>query len=344
MGLIKNTLEQVDDFMRHDTGDQMSKQLKSNIAKSITLIGFMVIGFIFVIVMLFGGMYRINERQEAVVYKFGKYDTTVSEAGIHFKTPFADKVIKVPTTIQSTTFGYRIDEEGNEVTTNDSEMITSDFNFVNVDFFVEYKVSDSFKYVTTASDPDFVLQNILVSSVRSTVNTYTVDEVLTLAKDEIQSKVKDSVNAELNEQNIGLTLTQVTLQDSEPPTAEVKAAFDEVENARQKKSTLLNEAQAYSNKRLPDAQTKADSLVKEAEAYKQARINEANGATESFNNIYAEYVNNPQIVLERLYLDGVQEAIKNTNKIINTTDSTNVILSPDGKVSVPAATATTEGK
>ncbi len=288
--------------------------------------------FLLAILLILGIMgqsiYTINEQEEGVVFRFGKYINTTN-AGMHFKIPLIDDVVKVKTTIQSFTFGYDeltdVDNIVSEFENEEAEMITKDFNFVKTDFFIEYKVQNGFDFLMKTDDALEIVKNMVSSSIRSVVNTYMVDEVLTSAKEEIQSKVKENVNDKLMDKQIGLILTQVTLQDSEPSTNEIKLAFDSVENARQEKNTMLNEAQRYRNEIIPKAQSDADKIVQDAEGEKQGLISEAEGQRIRFLNLYNEFVKNKEVTKSRLYLETMESVLKDVTKVIDFDGSTKVL-------------------
>ena len=218
--------------------------------------------------------YTVDDKQQAVVTTFGAV-TDITDAGVHFKLPFGiQHVEKVDVNVyQKIELGYS-SASGNS-STSESTMITGDYNIVNVDFFVEYKISDPVAYLYSSNDPELILKNLIQSQVRNVVGSSAVDSVLTDGKENIQMQVKDLVAQILSEYNIGLTLVDVKIQDSEPPTQEVIEAFKAVETAKQKAETVVNDAKAYQNAQLPSAQAKADALIQNAEYLKQKRINEA---------------------------------------------------------------------
>ena len=175
--------------------------------------------------------YTINEQEQAVVTTFG-VSHAVTDPGLHFKIPFVQHVTKVNTTIQSLRIGY---DNNNDVVADESIMITSDFNFVDVDFYLEYRVSDPVKAVYASKDPDIILQNIAQSCIRAAISNYDVDSVLTTGKGEIQSRIKEMITEQFD-LFIMLVwqLANISIQDSEPPTAE-SHGFKAVETAKQGK-------------------------------------------------------------------------------------------------------------
>ena len=228
--------------------------------------------------------------------------------------PFIQQVRKVNTTIQGFSLGYDLDSNSSE--TDDSLMITSDYNFVNVDFFVEYRFSDPVKAVYASKDPVLILRNISQSCIRTVIGSYPVDDVLTTGKNEIQAAIKEMILERLSEQDIGIQLVNITIQDSEPPTSEVMEAFKAVETAKQGKETALNNANKYRNEQLPLAQAQADGIIKDAEAQKTERINEATAQVARFNAMYEEYIKNPTITKQRMFYEAMEEVLPDLKVVI----------------------------
>jgi membrane protease subunit HflK len=257
--------------------------------------------------------YTINEQEQAVLITLGKA-SSVTTPGLHFKIPFIQDVIKVDTTIRGFSIGYS--DDGDYAKEEESLMITSDYNFVNVDFFVEYRFSDPVKAVYASNEPVAILRNICQSCIRTVIGSYPVDEVLTTGKNEIQANIKEMIITRLNEQDLGVQLVNITIQDSEPPTIEVMEAFKAVETAKQGKETALNNANKYRNEKLPDAEANADAIIKSAEAQKTERINEATAQVARFNAMYEEYIKNPEITKQRMFFEAMEEVLPELKVII----------------------------
>ncbi len=273
---------------------------------------------LFVLITILNSFYTIKEQEQAVVTTFGQ-PQAVTAAGLHLKIPFIQKVEKVNTTIKGFAIGYN--ETTNQTVEDESLMITSDYNFVNVDFYVEYKVSDPIKAVYASDEPEFILKNIALSCIRSQIGLYDVDSVITTGKNEIQASIKERIMERLEEHDIGLQLVNITIQDAEPPTEEVLEAFKEVETAKQGKETAINNAEKYRNEELPAAEAQVDQILKEAEATKQARINEATGQVARFEATYAEYIKYPLITKQRMFYETMEELLPDMTVIIDNTES-----------------------
>ena len=263
--------------------------------------------------------YTVDDKQQAVVTTFGKV-TDITDAGVHFKLPFGiQQVRKVDVNVyQKIELGYSSDGDYYNVNVDESTMITGDYNIVNVDFFVEYKISDPVQYLYSSNDPELILRNLIQSQVRNVVGSSTVDAVLTDGKENIQMQVKELVSEILEEYDIGLTLVDVKIQDAEPPTLEVIEAFKAVETAKQQAETVINDAKAYQNAQLPQAQAQADKLIQNAEYLKQKRINEAKEQVAMFTAMYVEYAQNPAITRSRMYYETISEILPGVKLYINT--------------------------
>ena len=265
--------------------------------------------------------YTVDDKQQAVVTTFGKV-TDVVDAGMHFNLPFGiQHVQKVDVNVyQKIELGYRTDEYDTDYIAVDDEssMITGDYNIVNVDFFIVYKISDPEKYQFSSNNPELILRNLIQSQVRNVVGSSSVDSVLTDGKESIQMQVKDLVTEILTEYDIGLTLVDVKIQDSEPPTEEVVEAFKAVETAKQKAEAVVNDAKAYQNAKLPDAQAQADKLIQNAEYLKQKRNNEAKQQVAMFTAMYEEYARDPEITKSRMYYEAISEILPGVKLYINT--------------------------
>ena len=264
--------------------------------------------------------YTVDDKQQAVVTTFGKV-TDVTDAGVHFKLPFGiQQVEKVDVNVyQKIELGYS--NGSNAFNESESTMITGDYNIVNVDFFVEYKISDPVQYLYSSNNPELILRNLIQSQVRNVVGSSTVDSVLTDGKENIQRQVKELVTGILEQYDIGLTLVDVKIQDAEPPTQEVIEAFKAVETAKQKAETVINDAKAYKNAQLPEAQAKSDKLIQNAEYLRQKRINEAHEQVAMFQAMYAEYAQNPAITRSRMYYEAISGVLPDVKLYINTSGS-----------------------
>ncbi|MCR5520664.1 MAG: FtsH protease activity modulator HflK [Lachnospiraceae bacterium] len=268
-------------------------------------------------VIAFSSFFTLSEQEAAVITTFGNA-SSVTDSGLHFKIPFIQQVTKVDTTIKGFPIGY---EEGSSVSIEDeSLMITSDFNFVNVDFYVEYKVIDPIKYLYASQNPVTILKTISQSCIRSEIGSYDVDSVITTGKSEIQANIREKISQHLEDNDLGLALINITIQDSEPPTSEVLEAFMNVESAKQGADTAINNAKKYRNEQIPQAEAQIDQILKEANSTKEARINEAEGQVARFNALYSEYTKYPLITKQRMFYETMEELLPDLKVFIDNSD------------------------
>lgn len=294
----------------------MNEDVKDTIRKGAKIAKYVVI-ILIVLILGSNAFYTIGEQEQAVVTTFGK-PTSVSEPGLHFKIPFIQQVSLVDTTIKGFAIGYNQDTL--QSIESESLMITVDYNFVLIDFFVEYKVTDPVKYIYASDDPVGILKNLAQSCIRAQVGSYEVDKVITTGKNELQASIREKIEEKLEQRDLGLQLVNLTIQDAEPPTTEVMEAFKAVETAKQGKETAINNANKYRNEQLPEAEAKVDQVLKEAESTKQSRINEAEGQVARFNEIYAQYIKNPLITKQRMFYETMEEVLPDMKVIIDNSE------------------------
>lgn len=269
--------------------------------------------------------YSLKENEYAVITTFG-VPKVVNEPGIHFKIPIIQKGNRVPKTINGFPIGF--DPETDESIAKESFMITRDYNFVNVDFYVEYRVTDPTKYLYASENPVSILKNLTQSYIRDTIGLYDVDSVITTGKSEIQASIKEKIITRLDQEDIGIQLVNITIQDAEPPTAEVINAFKNVENAKQGKETSINRANQKRNEDIPAARAAADETIKTAQAQAQERINEANGQTARLIELYNEYQKYPLITKQRMFYETMEDILPDMKVIIEKSNGTTQTMLP----------------
>lgn len=310
-----------------ETGNKMEpktdKQIRAEAreeTRKLKLIVYGGLSAIVLVVTLLNSFFMTNEQQVAYTMTFGNA-TVVEGSGMHFKMPFITKKEEFEATTKEMAIGYNL--ETNESVDEESLMITSDFNFVNTDFHVEYKISNPIDFKFGSKDPEAILRNIAQASIRNTVGLYSVDEVLTTGRTEIQAIVREQIVEKLQNHRTGLSIVSVTIQDAEPPTTDVSNAFKAVETAKQTSESTVNNAKAAEQTKIPQAQADADRILKTAEAAKTERINQATQEVAEFRALYQEYMQNPETVKMQLYysmmeeiLPGMEIVIGNDSKVI----------------------------
>lgn len=278
-----------------------------------------------VLYLLGGSVYSLKENEYAVVTTFG-VPTVVGEPGMHVKVPLVQQMTRVPKTINGFSIGY--DKETNESIDAESFMITRDYNFVNVDFYAEYRVTDPVKYMYQSQDPVAILKMLTQSYIRDTIGLYDVDSVITTGKNEIQASIKEKIMTRLDEEDLGIQLVNITIQDAEPPTAEVIDAFKNVENAKQGKETSINKANQKRNEDIPAARAKVDETLKTANAKAEERVNEAKGQVARLNELYSEYKKYPLITKQRMFYETMEDILPDMKVIITKSDGSTQTMLP----------------
>lgn len=292
--------------------------------KLLKLFGIVVLA-LFLVITIFNSVYVLQEDEYAVIRTFGATQV-VEQPGIKFKIPYVQEMRKVSKAAKQFAVGY--DLETDVSYDNESFMITNDYNFVNVDFYFEYQITDPVKYFYASENPEEIVKNLAQSYIRDTVGSHTVDDVLTTGKYEIQTTVKTLLQERLIKEDIGISVTNAVIQDAEVPTEEVTQAFKNVEDAKQGMETAINNANADANTRIPKAKADADKIIKDAQAQKEALIAEAEGQTARFNSLYTEYINYPLITKQRMFYETMEDVLPHM-KVYITDGSTQTMLPLD---------------
>lgn len=290
--------------------------------------------FILVLVILgFSSFFQVDAEEAGVVTRMGKHVRTV-DPGLKAKLPFLEKVYKVPVERQKKQeFGFRTTEanvrtsyvRSSSATNDESLMLTGDLNLANVEWVVQYRVDNPYNYLFKVRNSDKSLRDISEAVMRQVVGDRTVNEVVTVGRAEIASKMKVELQKLCREYSLGVEIAQVVLQDVNPPEA-VKKAFNAVNEAQQEKETLINQAKSEYNKVIPKARGQAKETIQKAEGYATKRINNAQGNVARFNQLYREYVRAPEVTKRRIYLETLQEVIpKLGDKIVVSEGGNNMI-------------------
>ena len=270
-----------------------------------------------VVALGFGSVYQLQEDEYAVITTFGR-PSVVSTSGLKFKIPLIQRKTIVSKATQGFSIGYNLNTGAS--IEDESLMISVDFNFVNVDFYVEYRVVDPVKYLYNSREPVAILKMLCQSYIRDTIGLYGVDDVITTGKAEIQAAIRDKIVARLEQEDLGIALVNIAMQDAEPPTTEVQQAFKAVETSKQEAETAINNANKYANEQLPAAKANADEILQQAEAYKASRIAEAEGQASRFAELFAEYSKFQEITRQRLFYETIAQVFPDMKIIITGKD------------------------
>ncbi len=303
-----------------------SKEIRKKLS-TIKLIVYCILIALTVFFTLFTSIFSTTEQDIGFTETFG-ITSQIEGSGMHFKIPFFSHKYIYDATTKGMPIGYI--EGSNETQEEDSLMITSDFNFVNIDFYLEYRIIDPIEYHYGSNKPEAILKNIAQSAIRNTVGQYDVDSVMTVGKSEIEAKVFEDIIEELTHHHTGLQVVNVTIQDAEPPTTAVAAAFKDVENAKQNAETEINNAYKYENTEIPAAEAESEAVKQAANAAKTERVNQAKEEVANFEALFEEYQNNPDTVKQRLYYEALEEILPNMEIIIS--KDSKMIYVKDGSV------------
>ena len=267
-----------------------------------------IIGLI-ILIGLKGFIYSIGPDEVGVIQRFGKY-IGLSSPGLHAKIPFGvDRVtpIKVEKVFKEE-FGFKTLQPGVRTEyargsyLDESLMLTGDLNILDVRWIVQFKIKDPVKLLFATRDPLDNIHDITEVVMRRFVGDYSVDEVLTTKREEIDDLAQQEIQKILDDYNVGVQVVTVKLLDVNPPE-KVKPAFNEVNEAKQEKEKMINQAWEAYNKVIPKARGQAEKTIREAEGYATDKINRAKGESERFLVTLEEYKKAPEITRKRLYLE-----------------------------------------
>lgn len=284
------------------------------------------------LIIIFTSIKTVGPEEEGVVLYVGQYDRTV-EPGLHFILPFGiEEMEKIPVQRQlKQEFGFRTVEAGTttqysrENYGDESLMLTGDLNLANVEWVVQYRIVDSYRYLFQVRNADKALRDMSESAVRKVVGDRTVNEVLTVGRQEVATSVEVLLQRMCDEYENGIRIDQVVLQDVNPPEP-VKPSFNAVNEAQQERETLINQAESEYNRVIPRARGEADETIQLAEAYALTRVNEATGEAARFNSLFAEYVKAPEVTRKRMYLETMERILpKIGGKVIVDEKGNNVL-------------------
>ncbi len=296
---------------------------------------------VLVIIFAVSGTYKLVDGEEAVIMRFGEYYKTEIGGGLKWRIPIVDTKYEINTSkVRRMEFGYKTLDENNleydssyESIVNDSLMITGDENLVNVKASIQYKIVDTKDYLFNVDDPVGSLNIVAVSTIRRSVANNELDDVLADNKFAIMQEIKTDLQTICDDYGLGILITQVLLQDVDPPE-EVDDAFKDIVRAQLDKESRINEARSYENKIIPQANGEASKMLSEAEAYKESRINMAKGDVASFRHIYAKYKNSANITRTRLYLETIEDVLKDVDIVITKEDGNTLKFLPMDKNAV----------
>lgn len=283
--------------------------------------------------LAYTSIYTVQAESQGVVLRFGKYIKTV-EPGLRFKLPFGiDQVSIVPVRRQlKQEFGFGTSGATNpNQYSNDSEqdqersMVTGDLNAATVEWIIQYRIQDPQLYLFKVRDPGDTLRDISESVMRTVVGDRTVDEVITVGRQEIESEALAQLQTLVDKYELGLSIDQVQLKNVNPPEP-VQPSFNEVNQAQQEREQMINVANGEYNKEVPRARGEAEQKIQAAEGYALKRVNEAEGDVARFKAVFTEFLKAPEVTKQRIYIETMKEVVPSLGKKIILDDKASQIL------------------
>lgn len=298
----------------------LAKKVKSHGGPPKKLVALILI----VILLAIGGksaLYKVDTEETGVLLRLGRSVGT-AEPGLHMKLPFGiDEVYLVKTgRVLKEEFGFRTEQAGvrtvysSQDFSEESLTLTGDLNVSDVEWIVQYQIIEPEKFLFNISNPRATIRDLSEATVRSVIGNSNVSQVLTTERADLALKVEDDLQKILNSYDIGIRIVTVKFQDVNPPK-QVKAAFNEVNEAEQQKESLIFQAREQYNQEVPKARGVAKSRILEAEGYALARINRAKGEAERFNAIVKEYRKAPEVTRKRLYLETMDKVLPKVKEL-----------------------------
>ena len=267
------------------------------------------------LVLLWNCFYQVQPEEVGIVIRFGEYLPPPSEPGLNWKIPFVDGVTKVEVQRQQKEeFGFQTVTAGVRTQysrasfLDESLMLTGDLNVGVVEWIVQYRVTDPFQYLFKVRNVKETFRDLNEAVMREIVGDRTVTEVLTVGRQEVEVTAVERLQELCNQYETGISIDQVVLQDVNPPD-QVKASWDEVNQAQQQMDRLINEARAEYNQVIPRAKGEAEQTILQAKGYALARVNESQGDAKRFNSLYQAYRSAPQVTRQRMYLETMQKVL-----------------------------------
>jgi membrane protease subunit HflK len=281
--------------------------------KPVTVV-LIIIG-ILAVIFLGTSFYIVDQTEQAVITRFGRYHTT-TEPGLHFKLPFGiDKhyIVNVKT-VQTEQFGFRTVQSGisstySNLVTNESTMLTGDLNIVEVEWIIQYRIADPRAWIFNVNERTETIRDVSRSAINMLVGDRPIMDIMGSERSTIEAEGAAFMNETFRGYALGIDVIAVKLQNIDPP-AGVQEAFDDVNKAEQDMNRLINEGQQAYNAEIPRAKGESDRLVQVAQGYATERVNRANGDIARFNSVYEEYRKAPDVTRQRLYYEMIEEVFK----------------------------------
>lgn len=255
------------------------------------------------------GFFQVEPGEIAVIRTLGR-ETSRAEPGLHFRLPFVQQIDVVNVSaIRRLEIGFR----GDQNLPQEALMLTGDENIVEAHLIVQYQVADPSKFLFRLDSPETVLHSAAEVALRGVIGRTTIDEAITRGRGEVQTETQKYLQELMNTYESGISVTEVKLQNVDPPT-EVKDAFHDVVRAREEKEKLINQAKGYQEDVIPRARGEAERTLRQAEGYKEQRVARARGDAKKFDAVYAEYKKAERVTRRRLYLETMERVLDKVDR------------------------------
>ena len=280
----------------------------------------LILVVVFVIVTLSTGFFVVDQTEQAVILRMGKYLKTVGP-GLQFKIPFGiDSSYNVQTqTVQTLSFGYRATQSGNLYGSStsynyssymsESTMLTGDLNIVDIQWIVQYRIEDPYKWLFTINNQENTIRDLSRSVINQLVGDLPILSIMTSERTSIEIEAQEKLQKSLDSYGMGVKILTVKLQDIVPPAGDVQDAFEDVNKAIQDMNKYINEGKENYNRVIPAAEGEANKVIQDAQGYASERVNSANGDVARFTSVLEEYEKSPEITAQRLYLETMEKVL-----------------------------------
>ncbi|MGH6946962.1 MAG: FtsH protease activity modulator HflK [Kiloniellales bacterium] len=285
--------------------------------------GIAIAALLIVLAWLATGFYRVQPAEQGVVLTFGEW-TRTTQPGLNWHWPYPIESVQTPRVenVQQINIGFATvgDDRGSQRDVpEESLMLTGDQNIIDIDFSVQWKIADAGEFLFNIRDPEATVKIAAESAMREIIGRTDIQLALTEGRGEIEVNTRNLLQEILNDYQAGIEITDVQLQNVQPPP-QVIDAFNDVQRALQDRDRLRNEADAYRNKVLPEARGDAQRIIQEAQGYRERLINEAQGEAQRFIEVYEAYSQNPSVARRRMFLETLEQVMSGTDKVILDSD------------------------
>ncbi len=271
------------------------------------------------------GVYTVQPEEEGVVVRFGEFTPPTTPSGLHYHLPYPIETVITPAVTRVNQINIGVNQQNRDIPA-ESLMLTGDENIVNVHFSVFWKITvgGAGDYLFNVEDPDRTVKAVAESSMREVVGRKDLQPIITGGRGAVEQEAQELIQTTLNAYKTGILITQVQLRKADPPD-QVIDAFRDVVAASQDRDRAVNEANAYSNKVVPEARGEAQQVIQQAEAYRAQTVVEANGQASRFSAIYKEYRRAKNVTRQRMFLETMERVLRDKNKVVIDSSGSGVV-------------------